>query len=158
MKKNLRSQIENFLKKTWGEKYFTTNNKIEYFTKSIAFSRSIWGSETILMVVMPPIGYDLKYEAYFLRKDEPIRFFLYDRETELVFGCVSEISLADDWKKALFYKITTAQDRMERSECPTCGFWLLERTTQYGHSFMGCSGFPACTFSSEVDDIYDDEY
>lgn len=109
------------------------------------------------MVVKPPIFLDTRFNQHFKKEDEPIQFFLYDRETNLVFGCISEIWLGNDWKNKLFYKIITAEDRMKRSECPECNFWLLERTTQHGHRFMGCSGFPDCEYSAEVEEIYDDE-
>lgn len=121
----LRSQIDNFLNNIWGNSYLKTTRRFSDFTDSIAFSKPISGAEPILMVIIPPIRFDRQYNAYIEYKDIPIKFFLYDRETEMVFGCVSEISLANDWKNSLFYKITTAQERMERSECPSCGFWLL---------------------------------
>ena len=65
--------------------------------------------------------------------------------------------MTDNWRELLFYKIILAEETMSRSTCPDCGFWMLERTTQHGHPFMGCSGFPECEYSGEIDDIYDDE-
>ena len=154
----LLTEIEQYLVKVWGNEYYTTKNKIDFSTSSVAFSKAVWSKPTVLMAVKPPIGFDYQYGSYFLLKNEPIKFFLYDRETELVFGCISQIEMVGNWQKKLFYKIITAEDRMKRSVCPDCGFWLLERATQYGHGFIGCSGFPDCTYSAEIEMIYDDEY
>jgi hypothetical protein len=153
----LLKEIENFLVEKWGKDYYSTKNRINFTTQSIAFSKPLWNCPTILMVVKPPFQFDSRYSQHFRKEGEPIQFFLYDIETNLVFGCISEIEPTNDWKEKLFYKIITAEDKMNRCECPECNFWLLERSTQHGHKFMGCSGFPECTYSAEVEQIYDDE-
>jgi hypothetical protein len=152
----LLKSIENFLNDNWG-KYYRSLIRTDYRTSTLSFSKPLWGKTTVLMVVKTPVGYDNQFRSYFIQKDEPIKFFLYDRETDMVFGCISEIWETDNWQEFLNYKILTAEDRLNRSICPECGFWLVERTNQHGHAFMGCCGFPACNYSSEISLIYDDE-
>jgi ssDNA-binding Zn-finger/Zn-ribbon topoisomerase 1 len=111
---------------------------------------------TILMVVKPPIYFNESYKKYRVKQNEPLRFFLYDKETSLIVSCISEIFLQENWKESLSYMILTAEDRLNRSECPKCKFWLVERENELRQRFMGCSGYPDCNFTANIHDIYDD--
>jgi hypothetical protein len=146
--------IEQHLKGLWGE-YQKVENSRNYYERDLSYTKPLIFAPTILMVVKPPVEFNPIYGCMEIIEGHPIRFFLYDKETDLIVGCVSEI--ADNWKNRLIYLSYTAEDRLNRSECPDCGFWLLERTNMHGHAFMGCSGFPECEYSAEIDKVYDDE-
>lgn len=149
--------FEHFIQKVFGEKHYVNFGTFNRGRQDVSFSKELFGIETMLMVIKPPMYYDPFHRDLYALEGEPIRFFLYDKETDLIVGCISEIWLGTNWQKVLSYKIITAEERMKRSECPECGFWLVERMNKSGHLFMGCSGFPDCEFSSEIDKIYDDE-
>lgn len=154
---SLLTDIQKFLTSKWGTDYRVTKNKIDYRWDRLSFSKTIWGQEQLLMVVQPPIAFDKRHNNYFTSTKEPIKFFFYDRETEMIFGNISNIYVTDNWKKELLYKIITSEDKIEKCKCPDCGFWLVERTNEYLHRFIGCSGFPDCEYSSEIGELFDDE-
>ena len=51
---------------------------------------------------------------------------------------------------------TYTRDRVylffQRLKCPECGKDLLKRHGRYGE-FVGCSGFPQCRFSCQLNDL-----
>jgi len=96
-------------------------------------------------------------KSYSFIYDEPIRFMLYDKETEMILGNISEVSVDEDWENIICYKIYTVEHKIDISTCPKCNFWMVERKNEHGHRFMGCSGYPECDYSIEIDKLYDDE-
>lgn len=152
----IKKEIEQFLDKHWGE-YAEVHTKKNFHIKSVSYSKHLINVPTILMVVKSPIDFDPIHSSYGELKGEPIRFFLHDKETGITFGCISEIPMDEDWRKELVYRLYTVEHRLKSSECPECGFWLVQRSNQHGHEFMGCCGFPDCDYSAEIRDIYDDE-
>ncbi len=127
---------------------------IDYPYGRIAYYKSLFIDHTIQMVIRPPVVYNYRTGSYCMKKHLSFDFFLYDIQTDVIFGHISELDIYD-WKDDLKEFIFLAEERMKKSYCPCCDFWLVERENVYGHKFMGCSGFPDCEFSAEIDDVYD---
>lgn len=152
----IKKEVETFLYKVWGH-HSMVKTKKRYPYERISYLKALFNAPTILMVVSPPVDFDVRFNSYSQLNGEPIKFFLYDTEVDLMVGNVSEINTSNsNWKSRLKYLIYTAEDRLQRSECPNCGFWLVQRCNQHGHDFIGCSGFPDCDYSNEIPIIFDD--
>jgi hypothetical protein len=75
-------------------------------------------------------------------------------EKERIFETVSLLNSVDNYDRsqhieAIEQKIRKREESIERGRCPRCGKQLLERRGKYG-SFIGCSGFPSCKFTSQT--------
>lgn len=150
-----RKELENWLDKELGD-YDSHLTKIDYLKGGISYSKPLFIDSTILMVIKTPFILNYFTNSCYLDEELIIKFFLYDCQTDLIFGNISEIELDDDdWKELLLEEIYLVEERMEKSYCPSCDFWLVERQNAYGHKFIGCSGFPDCTFSDEIENIYE---
>jgi hypothetical protein len=123
------------------------------FTYNTCYIKSLYLYPTIDMVIKSPYYYEVSINDYVLNANNSFYFFLYDKETDLIVGSVDEIDFGEIWEDDLRYSIFTAEDKLERSTCPNCGFWLMDKLNKYGHHFLGCSDFPECTFSCEIDEI-----
>ena len=149
-----RKGFEIWLNKELGD-YDSHLSKIDYLKGSIAYSKPLFTDNTILMVIKTPFMLNYMTSRCDLDNELILKFFLYDCQTDLILGNITEIELDKDWKEILLEEIYLVEERMEKSYCPECDFWLLQRENYYGHKFMGCSGFPYCEFSSEIENIYE---
>lgn len=149
-----RKDFEFWLNDVLGD-YDSHLNNIDYLKGSISYSKPLIIDNTIWMVIRTPYILNYMTNGSYLDEEKLIKFFLYDTQTDLVFGNITEIEFEeDDWKEILLDEIYLVEHRMEKSYCPVCDFWLLERENAYGHKFMGCSGFPDCKYSDEIEKIY----
>ena len=151
-----RKAFEEWLEDNLGE-YDSHLTKIDYLKGSISYSKPLFIDETILMVIKTPYILNYLTSTCYLDEELLISFFLYDCSTDLVFGHISEFDFEDDWREELLDEIYLVEERMEKSYCPECDFWLLQRENAHGHRFMGCSGFPDCKYSDEIENIYECE-
>lgn len=150
-----RKDFEFWLNDVLGD-YDSYLNNIDYLKGSISYSKPLFIDNTIWMVIRTPYILNYMTNGCYLDEEKLIKFFLYDTQTDLVFGNITEIEFEeDDWKEILLDEIYLVEHRMEKSYCPKCEFWLLERENAYGHKFMGCSGFPDCKYSDEIENIYE---
>lgn len=141
------------MKQVLGEyekKQFPQNKGLTYNT---CYIKSLYLYPTIDMVIKSPYYYEVSINDYVLNANNSFYFLLYDKETDLIVGSVDEIDFGEIWEDDLRYSIFTAEDKLERSTCPNCGFWLMDKLNKYGHHFLGCSDFPECNFSCEIDEI-----
>ena len=150
---NFKSKFDFWLKDVLGE-YEITLTPIDYSKWRICYSKPLFIDPTILMVIRPPIILNYMTSSFCMKKHLSFDFFLYDIQTDVIFGHISQLDVYD-WKEDLKEFIFLAEDRMKKSYCPCCDFWLVERENVYGHKFMGCSGFPDCEFSAEIENIFD---
>jgi hypothetical protein len=149
------TELDNFFVQVFGDytkKSLPLNGRYTYVT---SYSKALFLYPTIEMVVVSPYLYEVFIDDYILNKEECFYFFLYDLETDIVIGDVVSIDYDDDWRDELEYYIYTAEDRLTKCECPICNFWLVQRANIYGHKFIGCSGFPDCNYSIEIDKLFD---
>lgn len=121
----------------------------------VSYYKKLFNYRTILMVIRPPILFNLHSKKFVYNDRLTFDFMLYDYETDIVLGHISELDIYD-WKDDLLEHIYLSEDRLIRSFCP-CGdnFWLVQKENVYGHKFIGCSDYPNCEFSCEINDIYD---
>lgn len=150
---DLRKEIELWLDKKIGS-YQSDLINDNQFIGGLYYSKPLFCDNTLTMIIKPPIFFDYKKNITYTKTDEPIMFFIYDAQTDLIVGHISEIQINSNWKDKLWNEMILIEERLEKSFCPKCDFWLLERINKHGHRFMGCSGFPDCDFSSEIGDIY----
>lgn len=150
---SFKTQFDSWLSELIGD-YEVHLIPIDYSKGRISYSKPLYIDSTILMVIRPPVLLDYMTSRYIMKKDYSFDFFLYDTQTDLIFGHISELDIYD-WRDDLIEHILLAEDRMNKSYCPMCEFWLLERENIYGHKFMGCSGFPECDFSCEIETVFD---
>jgi len=132
------------------KKQFPQNKGLTY---NLCYIKPLFSFPTIDMVIKSPYYYEVTLNDFVINEDNCFYFFLYDKETDLIVGSVDEIYFGEIWEEELKYAIYTAEDKLQRSTCPECGFWLLDKTNKYGHHFLGCSDFPECRFSCEIDDL-----
>lgn len=149
-----RKEFELWLEEHLG-KFNSHLTKIDYLKGSICYSKPLFIDDTILMVIKTPYVLNYLTSRCYLEDELVLKFFLYDCQTDLMFGNITEIDFDDDWKELLLEEIYLVEERMNKSYCPECEFWLVQRENCYGHRFMGCSGFPECEYSDEIDNIYD---
>ena len=148
-----RKDFEIWLNKELGD-YDSHLTKIDYLKGSVSYSKPLFIDSTILMVIKTPFILNYLTNRCSLAENY-FSFFLYDCQTDLMFGKVTEVDIDEDWKEVLLDEIYLVEERMEKSYCPKCDFWLLQRQNRYGHSFIGCSGFPDCDYSNEIENVYD---
>ena len=144
------NEIELFLTELLGsfkKKTLPVNGKYSFVT---SYSLPMINFPTIDLVVFSPYVYNDLYGEYYLNSENSVYFFLYDNETDIVIGDIVSIPFEWDWKEELSFHVYTAEERLSNNECPICNFWLIQKSNKYGHNFLGCSGFPECTFSQEI--------
>jgi len=108
---------------------------------------------TIDIVILSPYVFDRSIGDYVVSDDACFTLVLVDNETDIVIGNMVDINYSTDfeydWQDELMFYIYTAEERLQKCQCPVCEFWLVQRTNRHGHTFIGCSGYPDCTFSIE---------
>ncbi len=147
-------EIEPFLTTLLGKyvkKMLPVNGKYSYTT---SYSLPLFNCPTIDIVIISPFTYEVLINDYALNNDRCFYYFLYDKETDMIVGNIVEIEYDWDWKQELAYYVYTSEERLEKCECPVCSFWLIQRANIYGHKFIGCSGFPDCTYSIEISRLF----
>ena len=107
------------------------------------------------MVIQSPFIYDRYIDRYSLGEQNYFLFFLYDLETDMIIGEIEEIDFDENWQEELSFSVYDAENKVLKYICPSCDFWLVQRENKYGHRFLGCSGFPECDFSCEIDSLED---
>jgi hypothetical protein len=146
-------EIESFLKSLMGDfckKISPINNSS---LNSISYYKSLYLYPTIQMVIISPLIYDSYNKKYILDENSFFYFFIYDLETDIIIGEITEICFDEDWDEELEYNILDAENRVSRYTCPSCEFWLVQKTNKHGHRFLGCSDYPECNFSCELDNL-----
>ena len=105
--------------------------------------------EVVIGCVFDP----LTGEQVFGSEDKENLFYIliYDKETDLIVGSIDEVYFGETWESELKYSILTCEDKLEKSQCPKCTFWLIQKTNKYGHHFLSCSDYPECNYSCEID-------
>lgn len=68
-------------------------------------------------------------------------------------GKITKVDILEDFYKDFQEKIVYADKHMEEADlftleekCPVCGKPLIKRKSKYGKDFIGCSGYPNCTY------------
>lgn len=148
--------VESVLNELWGD-YKRREVVVNRYDRKLSYFRRIVDIPTCLIVVQPAVTFNPYSTNMDLDSASPIKFFLYDMETDLIIGSIIEIPFDNEWTHNIYYRSITAESKLMNSVCPECSFWLTQRTNQHGHNFMGCSGFPECDYSDEIENIYDDE-
>lgn len=146
-------ELETLLTNTLGgfnKKVTPVNGKYSYIT---SYSLPLKLFPTIDLVVVSPYVYEVFINNYVINDDNCFYYFLYDNETDIIIGDIVSIDFDWEWKEELLFYIYTSEERLSKCECPVCSFWLVQRMNIYQHKFLGCSGFPECTFSGEVEII-----
>ena len=149
-----RKDFESWLSENIGSYEIELTNE-GYFKGSISYTKPLYIDPTILMVIKTPQVLDYLTLSGSLNDELIMRFFLYDIQHDIVFGYISEFDWREDWREDLMFEITNVENRLIQSICPSCNMWLVERENIYGHKFVGCIDFPACDFSSEIDNVYE---
>lgn len=147
------NEIELFLKQFLGDfdkKISPINNSR---INSFYYIKTIYSYPTIQMVIKSPFLYNEYIDKYLLDNNSFFLFFLYDLETDIIIGEIEEIEFDEDWQEELSFSVYDAENKLTKYECPCCGFWLVQRENCYGHRFLGCSGFPDCTYSCEITEL-----
>lgn len=123
----------------------------------IDYCQDLNGYPTILMVVRPPLDYHVKTKYILEQPHYPIKFFLFDKSTNLMIGTVSKIDIDEHWRDNLKNVFHTSQHKAYRSICPKCGCWLQQKNNTKSEQFIGCSGYPPCdyTLSLEIYKCYE---
>jgi len=145
--------VDIYLKNVLGDfekKQFPLNQGLTY---NVCYIKPLFSYPAIDMVIMSPYIFKVSLNDYVIDEENCFQFLLYDNETDLIVGSVDEIYFGEIWEDELKYAIYTAEDKLIRSQCPICTFWLIQKTNKYGHHFLGCSDFPECKFSCEIDDL-----
>lgn len=117
----------------------------------ISYSKNLYRYPTIQMVIVSPLLLNNYNKEYLLQENSRFNFFLYDMETDMIIGEIEEIDFDENWDEELSFRIYDAENKLPKYVCPSCEFWLVQRTNKYGHKFLGCCGYPECTFSCEID-------
>ena len=149
------TEIESYLTKLMGDfckKISPINNSSRFM---ISYSKNLYSYPTIQMVIVSPLIYEQFTGNYILDNNSYFLFFLYDMETDLIFGEIEEIDFDENWYEELSFSVYDAENKVNKYICPSCEFWLVQRQNKYGHRFLGCSGFPECDFSCEIDSLED---
>jgi hypothetical protein len=145
------TEIESYLRELMGDfckKISPINNSRIY---SFSYSISLYKYPTIQMVIKSPLKYDDYIDRYILEENSVFLFFLYDLETDMIIGEIEEIYFDENWQDEISFRVYDAENRVLKYICPSCEFWLVQRTNIYGHKFLGCCGYPECNFSCEID-------
>jgi hypothetical protein len=147
------NEIESHLTKSMGDfckKISPINNSN---LSKISYSKTLYKYPTIQMVIVSPLLLNNYNKEYLLKENSHFNFFLYDMETDMIIGEIEEIDFDENWDEELSFRIYDAENKLPKYICPSCEFWLTQRTNKYGHKFLGCSDYPECTFSCEIDDL-----
>jgi hypothetical protein len=147
------NEIELFLKNVMGDfckKISPINNSR---LSSISYYKSLYLYPTIQMVIISPLTYDTYRNYYILDESSFFYFFIYDLETDIIIGEITEIYFDEDWEEELSFNIYDAENRIDRYICPKCDFWLIQKYNKHGHRFISCSDYPECDFSRELDSL-----
>jgi hypothetical protein len=145
------NEIESHLTKSMGDfckKISPINNSN---LSKISYSKNLYRYPTIQMVIVSPLLLNNYNKEYLLQENSRFNFFLYDMETDMIIGEIEEIDFDENWDEELSFRIYDAENKLPKYVCPSCEFWLVQRTNKYGHKFLGCCGYPECTFSCEID-------
>lgn len=145
--------VESFIESILGgfkKKLTPVNGKYSYFT---SYSLPLKSQPTIDIVIISPYIYEIVLDDYVLNSENCLYYFLYDNETDLIIGNIVSVDYDWEWQEELSFYIYTSEERLNKCICPNCNFWLVQRTNVHQHKFLGCSGFPECTFSSEIESI-----
>lgn len=143
--------IESYLTKLMGDfskKFSPINNSN---LSKISYSKNLFRYPTIQMVVISPLLIHNYTNEYILNENSQFNFLLYDTETDMIIGEIEEIDFDENWDEELSFRIYDAENKLPKYVCPSCEFWLVQRTNKFGHKFLGCCDYPQCTFSSEID-------
>jgi hypothetical protein len=145
------TEIESYLRELMGDfckKISPINNSRIY---SFSYSKNLYKYPTIQMVIQSPLKYNDYIDRYILEENNYFSFFLYDLETDMIIGEIEEIDFDENWQEEVSFRVYDAENRVLKYICPSCEFWLVQRTNNYGHKFLGCCGYPECDFSCEID-------
>lgn len=141
------NQIRSVLNTYWPDgfsKYRVVRNSIS----QEIYSKPVHNNPTLLVVVNPMGQYNLVARRYFKKFGTPVLVYLYDLETNMVFGKINEVFFGDDFENKLFHAIDSTEGALFENVCPKCDFWLVQRKSKTDHKFMGCSGYPDCTYTA----------
>ena len=145
------NEIDSFLKQLLGDYKKGTlpfNGKYSYKT---FYSKPMFSNPTIDIVIISPFIFEVFLNGYVKNHENCFYCLLYDNETDIIIGEVLRVYREWDWKKQISFFAYTVEHKLLESECPLCNFWLVQRTNRFGHDFLGCSGFPECDFSKEIE-------
>ena len=145
------NEIESHLTKSMGDfckKISPINNSN---LSKISYSKSLYKYPTIQMVIVSPLLLNNYNKEYLLKENSHFNFFLYDMETDMIIGEIEDIDFDENWDEEISFRIYDAENKLPKYICPSCEFWLTQRTNKYGHKFLGCSDYPECAFSCEID-------
>lgn len=143
--------IESYLTKLMGDfskKFSPIKNSN---LSKISYSKNLFRYPTIQMVIISPLLIHNYTNEYILNENSQFNFLLYDTETDMIIGEIEEIDFDENWDEELSFRIYDAENKLPKYVCPSCEFWLVQRTNKFGHKFLGCCDYPECTFSSEID-------
>jgi hypothetical protein len=149
------NEIEVYLNELMGDfckKVSPIDNSNKYY---FSYYKNLYSFPTIQMVIQSPFIYDRYIDRYSLGEQNYFLFFLYDLETDMIIGEIEEIDFDENWQEELSFSVYDAENKVLKYICPSCDFWLVQRENKYGHRFLGCSGFPECDFSCEIDSLED---
>ena len=120
-------------------------------TNKVCYIKPLFSYPTIDLVIISPYVFQVYLNDYVLNKENLFYVLLYDKETDLIVGSIEEVYFGETWESELKYSILTCEDKLEKSQCPKCTFWLIQKTNRYGHHFLSCSDYPECNYSCEID-------
>lgn len=120
---------------------------------NISYSKTLYAYPTLQMVVISPLLLNNYNKEYILNENSHFNFLLYDMETDIIIGEIEEIYFDENWDEELSFSVYDAENKVQKYICPSCEFWLVQRTNKYGHKFLGCCGYPECDFSCEIDNL-----
>jgi hypothetical protein len=149
------NEIEAYLSELMGDfckKVSPINNSTKY---NFCYYKNLYSYPTIQMVIQSPFIYDKNIDRYLLKEENYFLFFLYDLETDMIIGEIEQIYFDESWQEELSFSVYDSENKVLKYICPSCDFWLVERSNKYGHRFLGCCGFPECDFSCEIDSLED---
>lgn len=147
------NEIENYLKTLLGD-FSKKISPINDSTKHTFFYyKNLNFCENIQMVIKSPFIYDKCVDTFILLENSVFIFFLYDLETDMIFGELQEIDFDENWEEELSFNIYDVENKLQKYICPLCQFWLVQRTNKYGHHFLGCADYPECTFNCKLDNL-----
>jgi hypothetical protein len=120
--------------------------KLKYVSVVVFSSKATLKVSTETAVIHPLqlLGYIKEYSEIHLTKDEK----------QEIFAVVELLNSVDTYDRKLHtakirQSVQMRDEAISQRQCPRCGSRLLERNGRYG-SFLGCSGFPKCKFTSQI--------
>lgn len=145
------NEIESFLTSVMGDFDKTISPINNSKTNKVYYSKPLYLYPTIQMVIVAPFVENTHTKEYILTDDSKFLFFVYDKEIDIIFGEIEEIDFDENWYDELTLSIYDVENKIPKYVCPSCDFWLVQRLNKYGHKFLGCSDYPECKFSCEID-------